>query len=78
MEQPHFIRVEPNSGVNEFCTEITVSNQLNKSNAVSNRDIIGLLSEQKELEIEQKFIIEQATNRNFGNDNSLLDFDEPP
>ena len=40
---------------------------------VSNRDIIGLLGEQKELENEQKFILNQATNNA-----AIVDLDEPP
>ena len=47
----------------EFYTEMSASKQC-KSNLVSNRDIFSLLGEQKELEKEQKFVLDEAAKEN--------------
>ena len=50
-----------------------------KSNMISNRDIMGLLGEQKDLEVEQKFILNQATNNAEDLEVGLYDLNnEPP
>ena len=77
MEQPPFIKVEHTTGTEDFYTEMTTSQQF-KSNMISNRDIIGLLDQQKDLEVEQKFIIDQATNGATILETTLYDLDEPP
>lgn len=57
MEQQPFIKVEHTTGTDDFYTEVTLSQQC-KSNIISNRDILCLLGEQKDLEVEQKFILD--------------------
>ena len=74
MEQPHFIKVEQ---PDVLYTDVTASQQYRSSNLVSNRDIFSLLGEQKELEVEQKLLLEEATNRGEAND-AMIDFDDPP
>ena len=63
MDKAHYIRVEPAVTTDEFYTEMSASKQC-KSNLVSNRDIFSLLGEQKELEKEQKFVLDEAAKEN--------------